>query len=403
MFNDLPSRDGITDESEPPIHTEENLRSRMEKESGWDRFWNRVNKLGMGDVIMRAGTALVTIGLVGLVVWVMKSNFISEDMASRGAESANSTAGGPNSGEVALPVYEGVAPVEGITKSAETHTDASSESRYDFQQYEVVAGDTLFGIAEKYGIKAQSILWTNFNALYENPAGIVPGQILTIPPVDGAFYTWHEGDGLNGVAKGLNVTPEAIIEWPGNNLSYETIGDFSHPNIEPDRVIFVPGGIKTFQDWTSYILPRDEPAESAIWGEGKCGPATSGPIGTGVFIWPADDPTISGFDYLPEINHYGIDVAGDLNDPLYAVDSGVVVYAGWNDWGYGNVIAIDHGNNFQSIYAHLESLNVGCHAFVTQGDIIGYMGSTGNSTGPHLHYELILNGGRVNPHHYLPH
>ena len=150
------------------------------------------------------------------------------------------------------------------------------------------------------------------------------------------------------------------------------------------------------------VLARDEPAESAIWGEGKCQPATTGPIGNGTFIWPADDPTISGFNFAPEVNHWGIDVAGDSNDPLYAVDSGVVVYAGWNDWGYGNVVAIDHGNGFQSLYAHLESLNVGCGAFVIQGDIIGYMGSTGNSSGPHLHYELINGPQRVNPHSYLP-
>jgi murein DD-endopeptidase MepM/ murein hydrolase activator NlpD len=67
------------------------------------------------------------------------------------------------------------------------------------------------------------------------------------------------------------------------------------------------------------------------------------------------------------------------------------------------VIAIDHGNGWQSLYAHLESLNVGCGSFVTQRDIIGYMGSTGNSSGPHLHYELIdADYHRVNPHHYLP-
>jgi len=139
-----------------------------------------------------------------------------------------------------------------------------------------------------------------------------------------------------------------------------------------------------------------------VWGEGKCPPADSGPIGNGTFIWPGVETYISGFEFSPETNHWGIDVAGDLNDPLYAVDSGVVVYAGWNDWGYGNVIAIDHGNGFQSLYAHLESLNVGCLAYVTQGDVIGYMGSTGNSSGPHLHFELLNGQQRVNPHQYLP-
>lgn len=402
MFDDLPSKDGNAEIKEIPAKQGQKGNSQQVISNSWERFWDRITRLGLGDIALRTGTALITIGLIGLVVWVMKENFVAEEMSFDNAE-APEAAGGESASDLVLPAYEGVAPVEGLTKSADTHTDAPTVSRYDFQEYSVVTGDTLFGIAEKYGITAQSILWTNFNVLHENPAAIIPGQVLTIPPVDGAYYTWHDRDGLNGVSDGLNVTPDVIIEWPGNNLSYEMIGDYTNPNIEPGTVVFVPGGKKTFQDWTHYILPLDEPAESEIWGDGKCAPVSTGPIGTGVFIWPADQTYLSGFDYSPEINHYGIDVAGDLYDSIYAVDSGVVVYAGWNDWGYGNVVAIDHNNGFQSVYAHLESWEVGCGSFVTQGDIIGYMGSTGNSSGPHLHFELIgENHNRLNPHHYLP-
>jgi len=399
MFDDLPPNDGKTGEDNLSSPTDAKQSRQPAVLTSWVRFWDRVKKLGMGDIALRTGTALVTIGLIGLVVWVMKGNFVVDEVAIEGDGSA---ADGLKTGVVALPEYEGVAPVEGLSKSAETTTDAPSESRYEFITYEVVPGDTIFGISESYGLQAETLLWTNLTTLRDNPAAIYPGQVLTIPPIDGVLHTWNKGDGLNGVSEYFNVTPEVIIEWPGNNLSYETVGDFANPNIEHGTVIFAPGGSRTFHNWTNSILSRDEPAESAIWGEGKCAPVSVGPIGTGVFIWPADDPSISGYDYSPEINHFGIDVAGDLYDPLYAVDNGVVVYAGWSDWGYGNVIAIDHGNNFQSLYAHLESLNVGCGAFITKGDIIGYMGSTGNSSGPHLHYELILGSGRVNPHHYLP-
>ena len=403
MFEDLPSADGTLQHDEQSPLIDETLPVDMpEQPSKLTQFWARIRRLGLGDIALRAGTALVTIGLIGLVVWVMKGNFVSEEIIRNQPEVQAAAAGGPDSGPVDLPAYEGVAPVEGISKSSETTTQTESTSRYDFIQYEVVAGDTIFDIAQRYGLQAESLLWTNYIVLRDNPAAIYPGQVLNIPPVDGVLYTWNQGDGLNGVSNGLNVTPEAIIEWPGNNLSYETVGDFALPNIEPGTVIFAPGGSRFFYDWTVSVLARDEPAESAIWGDGKCQPATTGPIGNGTFIWPADDPTISGYNFAPEINHWGIDVAGDLYDPLYAVDSGVVVYAGWNDWGYGNVIAIDHGNGFQSLYAHLESLNVGCGAFVIQGDIIGYMGSTGNSSGPHLHYELISGPQRVNPHSYLP-
>ena len=108
--------------------------------------------------------------------------------------------------------------MEGICKSSETTTQTESTSRYDFIQYEVVAGDTIFDIAQRFGLQAESLLWTNYIVLRDNPAAIYPGQILNIPPVDGVLYTWNQGDGLNGVSNGLNVTPEAIIEWPGNNL-----------------------------------------------------------------------------------------------------------------------------------------------------------------------------------------
>jgi len=403
MFKDIPSDDGdLPIEQQPAIPNEQGAPSE-DTRLDWDQFWGRITRLGMGDIALRTGTALITIGLIGLVVWVMKGNFVSEDLSGNTIEPFAAAGGELEMSALELPAYEGVAPVEGITKSADAHTDALVGSRNDFQEYTVVSGDTIFKISEQYGVTAETLLWTNYIVLRDNPAAIYPGQVLTIPPVDGVLYIWNTGDGLNGVSNGLNVTPDVIIEWAGNGLSYETIGDYANPNIEPGTPIFAPGGSRFFYDWTTSILARDEPAESAIWGDGKCAPSSTGPIGTGVFIWPADNPTISGYDFSPEINHWGIDVAGDLNDMLYAVDSGVVVYAGWNDWGYGNVVAIDHGNGWQSLYAHLESLSVGCGSFVTKGNVIGYMGSTGNSSGPHLHYELIGGSyGRVNPHHYLP-
>jgi len=402
MFDDLPSVDGSNTDEQTPQTPSETESPETLSLSGWEKLWQRITSLGLGDIAMRAGTALVTIGLVGLVIWVMRGNFIGSEMAADAAPAMDGAGGPIDSGGIALPAYEGVAPVEGIGKSAEVSTEPVAESRYDFLQYEVISGDTLFGIAEKFGLEPTSILWTNLYTLWDNPAGLVPGQILKIPPEDGVLHTWTEGEGLNGVANGLSVTVDAIIEWPGNGLSYEMVGDLSNPNIAPGTEIFAPGGSRGFRDFSTTIFAREEAAESNVWGEGKCPPADSGPIGLGTFIWPANETWISGFDFSPETNHWGIDVAGDLNDPLYAVDSGVVVYSGWNDWGYGNVVAIDHGNGFQSLYAHLESINIGCLGYVTQGDVIGYMGSTGNSSGPHLHYELLSGSQRVNPHRYLP-
>ena len=115
----------------------------------------------------------------------------------------------------------------------------------NFLEYEVVANDSIYGIAEKFNLKPETILYCN-DVLLGNPAFIRPGQILEIPPTDGVLHTWHEGEGLNGVSNGLGVTPEDIIEWPGNNLNPATIGDYANPNIEVGTKLFAPGGYKGF-------------------------------------------------------------------------------------------------------------------------------------------------------------
>ena len=128
----------------------------------------------------------------------------------------------------------------------------------------------------------------------------------------------------------------------------------------------------------------------------------NGAIGSGAFIWPANNHFLSGFDYTPNANHFGIDIAGSVGDAVYAVDNGVVVYAGWNNWGYGNVVVVNHGNGWQTLYAHLSAYNVGCGQSVYQGNAVGAIGSTGNASGAHLHFEMMNNGAKVNPWNYLP-
>jgi murein DD-endopeptidase MepM/ murein hydrolase activator NlpD len=125
-------------------------------------------------------------------------------------------------------------------------------------------------------------------------------------------------------------------------------------------------------------------------------------MGSLTFIWPTTERYLSGYDYSPETNHFGIDIAGDLGNPIFAADHGVVVYAGWNDYGYGEMIVIDHGSGWQTLYGHLNQVNVVCGQEVYQGDTIGLMGSTGKSTGPHLHFEMRSDKfGRVNPWDFL--
>jgi murein DD-endopeptidase MepM/ murein hydrolase activator NlpD len=149
-------------------------------------------------------------------------------------------------------------------------------------------------------------------------------------------------------------------------------------------------------------IPLDNPGVAKVLGPGACSAVANGAVGAGVFIWPANHHFLSGFDYSPGANHSGIDVDGETGDPVYAVDNGVVVYAGWNNWGYGNMVVINHGNGWQTLYAHLSAYNVQCGQSIYQTNVIGAIGSTGNSTGSHLHFEMMYNGTKVNPHDYLP-
>lgn len=367
----------------------------------WDRLWAYFSKMGLGNVAMRVGSALVTLGLVGLVVWVMSGFFIPEKKASL-AQQLPLIAG--QQGPVELPSYEGAASVEGLSPASSAGTTSSAapvNSRYDFTTYTVKQGDSVYSIAESYGLAPTSILWTNYETLLDNPAFIVPGQVLNIPPVDGVMWPWVKGNGLNKFSETLGVTPDVIIDWPGNNLSRDTIGDYTNPNITEGTKLFVPGGKRAFVDQFLVLIQRDTPAESAIWGEGKCAITDIGPVGTQTYVWPTTERRISGYEWTPDVGHYGIDIAGKKGNPIYAVDNGVVVYAGWSTWGYGNVIVIDHGDNMQTIYAHLDTIGVTCNESVYQGAEIGTMGTTGNSSGPHLHFEIRQGATRLNPHNYL--
>lgn len=123
-------------------------------------------------------------------------------------------------------------------------------------------------------------------------------------------------------------------------------------------------------------------------------------IGTGVFIWPVDARFLTGYDY--SYDHPGIDLAAGEGSPVYAVDAGVVRLEGNDEAGYGNVIEIDHGNGYSTVYAHLSVTGVRACQSVEAGQVIGAAGSTGNANGAHLHFEVRLNGDYVNPWSVLP-
>lgn len=274
--------------------------------------------------------------------------------------------------------------------------------RTEIIAYEVKALDSIFSIAEEFGLEPETILWTNRYLIGDTPDGITPGQKLIILPEDGVYHAWLYGEGMNGVSSGYGVTVDDILSEPMNNLDVEDLGELSKPRIMSGTFVYIPGGRGATPSWVSYVTDPDSPTGShpnvSYLGGFACN-TNAWLVGSGSFILPTGRTAISGYEYNPPV-HNGLDYDGETGDALYAVDNGVVIYAGWSDRGYGNTIVIDHGNGYMSLYAHLMDGGVysSCGATVYSGTVIGAMGSTGNSTGSHLHFELRYNGSPVNPH-----
>ena len=374
------------------------------KPKGWAHAWENLVRLGLGEITLRVGTGLASVALILIVVWVM-ANFYLKGNVSPSQEAAKAA---PAATATAVPATAmladiSLAPIsQGISRQAQLHTVLPDRPRFEVSIYEVQKGDTLFGISEKFHLKPESLLFGNYDALRDTPDSLRVGQKLNILPLDGVYHKWLAGEGLNGVSKFYGVKPEDIISYPGNRLDANTIGDLNKPNIGPGTMLIVPGGKRAFTSWAVPIVSRSNPAAAKVIGAGYCGQVNGGPVGRGTFVWPGTQKFLSGTNYLPQANHPAIDIAAGLGTAVYAVDAGVVVYSGWNDWGYGNLLIIDHGNGWQSIYGHLSQLNVACGAGVAQGQMVALAGSTGNSTGPHIHFELQNEAyGKVNPLQFL--
>lgn len=292
-----------------------------------------------------------------------------------------------------LPEIETIYQEETLIREANPRTIIPARDRKDVIKYTIENGDSVFGISQYFEIKPETILWANKETLNDDPHMISVGLELNIPPVDGVYYKWKEGDTLESVSNFLKVEQDDILDWTPNHL------DRTNPVIEPDTYVMVPGGQREIQQWVVPTIPRGAAGVNKTIA-GACDTGEGGAYGTGGFVWPTNNHFISGNDYWS--GHLAIDIAAMTGDAVYASDSGVVVYAGGISGGYGNMVMIDHGNGYQTLYAHLSSINTRCGASVYQGSVIGGAGSTGNSTGPHLHFEVRYFGGFINPHYVLP-
>jgi LysM repeat protein len=185
------------------------------------------------------------IALILVVAWAMRKFYLYtpvENAPYEAAFAAPLPTPTPTPIPPQLPPYQAqLTYLYGIPRLAELHTTVPTRPRQEVVKYTVQKGDTIFGIAEKFGLKPETIFWGNQYVLGDNPHNLSPDQELNILPTNGTYYEWQAGDGLNGVSKFFGVTPEEITNYPGNDLNPDEIGDLARPNIEPGTWLIIPG------------------------------------------------------------------------------------------------------------------------------------------------------------------
>lgn len=324
------------------------------------------------------------------------------------APPANSVIDAPRSFSLpampATPVFRGLDD-EGTLPRPSTYITTAhavdTSSRRELLNYSVRDGDTLFGIAYAFGLNPETVLWSNYGVLKDNPDLLSIGQDLVIPPGNGLIAEVEPGDTIEALARRFKVEPRVILEEQVNGL------DDINQLLQTGRKLFVPDGQRETVIWQvpKPVEVRRTVSGVRVYRVGSCGEVAIPQLGSGAFVWPSNRHYLSGYNFSAW--HPGLDFAGRLGEPIYAADAGTVIYAGYSlnkagqPVGYGQYVVLDHGNGYQTLYAHASQLYVRCGDQVRRGAVIAAVGSIGRSTGPHLHFELRAGGSALNPWNLL--
>lgn len=254
-------------------------------------------------------------------------------------------------------------------------TIISVKPRDKIVDYEVLGGDTLVSIAKKFDVSVDTVKWAN-NLKSDT---IKPSQILKIPPVTGVVHKVGSGENVYSIAKKYSSDAQKIVNFPFNDFV-----DLDTFALRTGQTLYVPDGVIE-EEKPKYIAQRTVIQIQA------------GVKGTSNFIWP----TSGSISQYPVWYHMALDIENAAAPAILASDTGTVTYSGCLNWGYGCHIIVDHGNGYQTLYAHMSSLGVSAGQAVSQGQTIGRMGSTGRSTGTHLHFEVRSGGTILNPLNFL--
>lgn len=257
-------------------------------------------------------------------------------------------------------------------------TDVSQKPRDKVLTYRVERGDTLSTIAKKFQISEETITWAN--DLRGDALSI--GEELRILPVSGISHKVDEGETIYTVAKKYNTEPQKIADFPFNEFA----GNGETLALVTGQILVVPDGIK----------PSERPVikRQVYVAQGPV------PVASGGYTYPVR----GGISQFYSWYHPGLDITAPIGTPLYAAHSGTVtsVNIGTYDGGFGTNLWISNGNGVDSHYAHLSNVNVSAGQRVIGGQtIVGWIGMTGRTTGPHVHFEMRAGGSFVNPLGYI--
>lgn len=268
-------------------------------------------------------------------------------------------------------------------------TQKTVQPRESATAYVVQQGDTVSTIAQQFNVSVSTILWENDLSAYSL---IRPGDTLTILPTSGITHNVSKGESLTSIASRYGISLDQI-------LAANKLAESSQINI--GQKLLIPGGRKIAyaaykpKTYSGLSIIEDLVEKAPIIS--KFSKPKSSKSSGNRMAWPTAGHRITQYYSW---RHHGVDIANKIGTPIYAADAGVIEYAGWGS-GYGNQIIVNHGGGKKTRYAHLSRFYVKKGESVSKGEAIGAMGSTGWSTGSHLHFEVMIDGGKYNPLSYI--